>query len=133
MIAGSAAEVDCREDSKTWNPFLCYRNRKRNDRPFIQCLQQHKVKRDLLDAFLQDTGNTVPSRGAQQAKRILRELLGQTNAQCKPIRAWVECRRKVGDNDRISPEWLGPDEFSRFIKERVGPWSLIQNGMLRSS
>jgi hypothetical protein len=120
---GLTPGLDRGEDGKNWNLFSCHRNRNRHDRSFVQCLQELNGKRALLDAFLQDTDSYVLSRGVQEAKRILCKGSGQTDTQRQPIRAWVECRRVVAGNDLASPEWLLPDELSRFIRERVSSCS----------
>ncbi|KAJ5022694.1 hypothetical protein PSV08DRAFT_404236 [Bipolaris maydis] len=87
------------------------------DTPISECLQQEGVERDLVDAFLQYTDSSVPSRGVQQAKTVLNQIANNKAKSLNPRRAWVDSRMKVSGR-QSSPRWLTPGELEDFIKER---------------
>ncbi|XP_014561613.1 hypothetical protein COCVIDRAFT_33602 [Bipolaris victoriae FI3] len=81
-----------------------------------QCLQQEDVERDPIDAFLQYTDNSIPSRGVQQAKIVLNKIANSKAKLLNPRRAWVDYRTKAS-GQKSSPRWLTPSELKKFIKD----------------
>ncbi|KAJ5064631.1 hypothetical protein J3E72DRAFT_388912 [Bipolaris maydis] len=108
---------DHEDSGKSWDQVFLQKNRKQHDRPFQECLQQEGVERDLVDAFLQYTDSSVPSRGVQQAKTVLNQIANNKAKSLNPRRAWVDSRMKVSGR-QSSPRWLTPGELEDFIKER---------------
>jgi hypothetical protein len=115
----SAPKPDLGESVGRWNAALNESNRGQCDRSFTQSLRTHNVKRDLLDAFLQDTKSTVPSLEVEQTKRTLRNIGRQPRIHSQPARAWVESRRRATDHHRNSPMFLTPNQLSKFFTDRV--------------
>ncbi|EUC44712.1 hypothetical protein COCMIDRAFT_6045 [Bipolaris oryzae ATCC 44560] len=110
--------ISDREDcDKSWGQVFLQKNRRQHDRPFRQCLQQEDVKRDPIDSFLQYTDNSIPSRGVQQAKKVLNKIANNKTKLLNPRRAWVDSRtRALGQQS--SPRWVKSDELGKFIQER---------------
>jgi hypothetical protein len=113
-LDGTALKASCAEYGKAWNQKFNDRNRKKEDRPFLKCLRGVKMKRELLDAFLQDTDSSILSREVQRVKRIFDNILRGSNTL-----AWVESRAKTSNSNHMSPENLTPNKLASFIKNRV--------------
>ncbi|RYO69895.1 hypothetical protein AA0113_g3704 [Alternaria arborescens] len=111
-LDGTALNINCEEYGKTWNRIFDDKNRKKQDRPFLECLQQEKVERDPLDAFLENTDSSILSQEVQKVKKILDNILRGSNTP-----AWVECRRKASNSEE-RPRNFTPVELARFIKSR---------------
>lgn len=109
---------DHEDYGKSWDQVFLQKNRKQHDRTFQQCLQQEDVERDPIDAFLQYTDNSIPSRGVQQAKIVLNKIANSKAKLLNPRRAWVDYRTKAS-GQKSSPRWLTPSELKKFIKDRV--------------
>ena len=114
-LDGTALNIKCEEYGKTWNRIFDDKNRKKQDRPFLECLQQEKVERDPLDAFLENTDSSILSQEVQKVKKILDNILRGSNTP-----AWVECRRKASNSEE-RPKNFTPVELARFIKSGVSP------------
>ncbi|CAO2649059.1 Nn.00g100080.m01.CDS01 [Neocucurbitaria sp. VM-36] len=123
-LCNPAPPPDQNPDGKTWNPIFSKINRKKFDSGFHKCRQDSKVKLDLLDTFLQDTDNAVPSREVEQARNFFQNGPQGEIAQ-RFQRAWVECRRKSIGGGRTLPEWLNSDQLSRFLEDRED-WTDVQ-------
>lgn len=106
-----------------WSTVFSIRDRKKHDRPFLECLLERKVKRKPLDSFLQDTENSVPSREVEEVKKFFRDnpddIPEGDMSQPHLARAWVDYRRKLTEDRRVHPGWRDPIEVSRFLEERV--------------
>ena len=113
----TAPKPDQDPDGKRWSSVFSNCNRRNGDRNFHRCRQDSKVELDLLDTFLQDTDNAVPSREVEQARKFFQN--GPQGEIARLFqRAWVECRRKSVDGGRTLPEWLDPDQLSRSLEDR---------------
>ena len=109
---------------REWNPIFATRNRTRNSRhySFLQFLKELAVERDVLEAFLQDAESSVPSQQfeVQRARNFLRQTLSEESIHHRPIRAWVESRKKSTEHCKVRAEWFTYDKFSEYLTETVG-------------
>lgn len=111
--------LDQDQEVGKWNRAFFTSNRGLKDRAYFECLQERGVRRNHVDAFLQDTESSVPSREVEQARKFLLHAWTREAPLRQEAQAWVDYRRKTTDDCRSNPKWHTPDQLIKILENRV--------------